>query len=152
MLLPPVSRPICLGVKPAHEAHDQIFVTLRQLRFVYVGSPLWWEEGCVVYNYSWASPAQSFSGPSPAVLMAIFHCLRFETPPIWRTSSQYLYPPGTGWLSYSLRHWISSSSPPTTRRAAVMFQPTSTKVVFLRVYPVRVLSKESLWVCLCIPR
>jgi hypothetical protein len=39
------------------------------------------------------SPAQSFSGLSPAGFMIIFYCLRFETPPIWRSKSPYLYPP-----------------------------------------------------------
>jgi hypothetical protein len=29
--------------------------------------------------------------------MTIFYCLKFETPPTWRTRSPYLYPPGTGW-------------------------------------------------------
>jgi hypothetical protein len=33
--------------------------------------------------------------------------------------SQYLYPPGTGWPSYTHRLWVSFSSPPTTRRATV---------------------------------
>jgi hypothetical protein len=28
--------------------------------------------------------------------MTTFYCLRFETPPTWRTRSLYLYPPGTG--------------------------------------------------------
>jgi hypothetical protein len=27
-------------------------------------------------------------------------------PPTWRARSQYLYPPGTGWPSYTPRHWI----------------------------------------------
>jgi hypothetical protein len=43
--------------------------------------PLSREDGCVVYNCCWSSPVQSFSGPSPAVLMTTFYCLRFETPP-----------------------------------------------------------------------
>jgi hypothetical protein len=34
----------------------------------------------------------------------IFYCLRFETPPTWRTRSLYLYPPGTGWPGYTPRH------------------------------------------------
>jgi hypothetical protein len=34
------------------------------------------------------------------------HHLRFETPPTWRARSPYLYPPGTGWASYTHRHWI----------------------------------------------
>jgi hypothetical protein len=33
-------------------------------------------------------------------------CLRFETPPTWRARYPYLYPPGTGWHSYSPRHWV----------------------------------------------
>jgi hypothetical protein len=35
--------------------------------------------------------------------------------------SPYLlvYPPGTGWPSYTHRHWVPFSSPPTTRRATV---------------------------------
>jgi hypothetical protein len=39
------------------------------------------EERTGLYNRCWPSPAQSFSGPSLDGLMAIFHCLRFETPP-----------------------------------------------------------------------
>jgi hypothetical protein len=50
-----------------------------------------------------ASPAQSFSGLSPAGLMIIFYCLRFETPPTWWARSSYLYPPGTGWRSWRHR-------------------------------------------------
>jgi hypothetical protein len=54
-----------------------------------------------------------------------FNCLRFETPPTWRARSPYLYPPGTGWPSYStgfpfrrlLRlaglRWRYSNLPPT---------------------------------------
>jgi hypothetical protein len=37
--------------------------------FVDVGRHLWQEDGSVVYNYCWASPAQSVSGKSPAGLM-----------------------------------------------------------------------------------
>jgi hypothetical protein len=33
----------------------------------------------VVYNGYWPSPGQSFSGPSPVGLVAIFYSLRFET-------------------------------------------------------------------------
>jgi hypothetical protein len=44
-----------------------------------VGCSLWREDGSVVYNCCWPSPAQSFSGPSPVGLVTIFYCLRFET-------------------------------------------------------------------------
>jgi hypothetical protein len=47
--------------------------------FVDVGRSLCREDGSVVYNSCWPSPAQSFSGPSPVGLVAIFYCLRFET-------------------------------------------------------------------------
>jgi hypothetical protein len=79
--------------------------------------PLWREDGSVVYNCCWSSPAQSFSGQSPAGLMNIFYCLKFETPPTWRTRFPYLYSPGTRWPSYTPRPWVPSSSPPTTHRA-----------------------------------
>jgi hypothetical protein len=60
-------------------------------------------------------------------LVTKFYCLRFESPPTWRARPPYLYPPGTGWPSYTPRHWVPFSSPPTTRRAAVaVFEPAST--------------------------
>jgi hypothetical protein len=72
------------------------------------------------------SPAQSFSALSPAGLMTISYCLRFETSPTWRARSQYLYPPGTEWSSYTPTHWVPFSLPPTTRKATVeVFEPAS---------------------------
>jgi hypothetical protein len=88
-------------------------------RFVEVGCPLWWEERYVIYNCCWPSPAQSFLGPSPAGFMTIFYCLWFDTPPTWRARLLYLYPPGTGWSSYTPRLWVRSSSPPASHRDAV---------------------------------
>jgi hypothetical protein len=86
--------------------------------------PLWREDGSVVYNCCWSSPAQSFWGPSPTGLMTTFYCLRLGTPPTWRARYPYLYPPLTGWPSYTPRHWISFSSLPTTHRAtAEVFVP-----------------------------
>jgi hypothetical protein len=73
--------------------------------FVNMGRPLWREDGCLL-QLLLSSPAQSFSGPSPAGLMTSFYCLRFETPPTWSTRSLYLYPPGTGWPGYNPRHWV----------------------------------------------
>jgi hypothetical protein len=58
--------------------------------------------------------------------MAIFYCLRFETPAIWRTKSPCLYPPGTGWPSYTPRHWVPFSSPPLLERLFCPFyNPTA---------------------------
>jgi hypothetical protein len=39
--------------------------------------------------------------------------------PNLESRSPYLYPPGTGWPSYTLRHWVPFPSPSTTRRAMV---------------------------------
>jgi hypothetical protein len=38
----------------------------------------------------WPSPAQSVSSPSPAGLITIFYCLRFDTLPTWRAKSRKL--------------------------------------------------------------
>jgi hypothetical protein len=46
---------------------------------VFVGRLLWREDGSVFCICCWPSPAQSFSGPSPLGLAAIFYCLSFET-------------------------------------------------------------------------
>jgi hypothetical protein len=84
--------------------------------------------GLSFLNCCWSSPAQSFSGPSPAGLMTTFYCLKFEIPPTWRARSPYLYTPGTGWPSYTSRHWVPLSSSPTTRRATVeLFHSASTR-------------------------
>jgi hypothetical protein len=76
-------------------AYDQIFITVRSLRVFDMGRPLWQEDGSVFYN----------------VQCIIFYCLRFETPPTWRTRSLYLYHPGTGWPAYTPRHWVELDCP-----------------------------------------
>jgi hypothetical protein len=61
-------------------------------------------------------------------LVTIFYCLKFKTPPTLRVRSPYIYPPGTGWPGYTLRHWVPFSSPPTTHRSTVeVFEPASTR-------------------------
>jgi hypothetical protein len=64
--------------------------------------PLSRGDSSVVYNCCWPSPAQSFSGPNPAELMATFYSIRFETPPTRCARYPYLYPPGTGWPGYTV--------------------------------------------------
>jgi hypothetical protein len=90
--------------------------------------PLWREEGSVVCNCCWFSPAQSFSDPSPKGLIPhdAFYCLRFKTPPIWRPGPRIYIPqeqddsvisPDTGFhfrrlLRLAGLRWRCSTSPP----------------------------------------
>jgi hypothetical protein len=46
-----------------------------------------------------------------------YFTVSYEAPPTWRARSPYLYPPGTGWPSYTSGHWVPFSSPLATRRA-----------------------------------
>jgi hypothetical protein len=120
-----------LGDKPL-ETHGTVILFSNWTLAVIVLMWHWGEDGSVVYNCCWSSPAQSFSGQSHAGLMTTFYSLRFETPPTWRARSPYLYPPGTGCPNYTPRHWVPFSSPPTARRATVeVFDPASTRELTL---------------------
>jgi hypothetical protein len=70
----------CVLVSSTHLGLTTRFSLLSDsCRFVDVGRSLWRENGSADYNCCWSSPAQSFLGPSPAGLVTIFYCLRFET-------------------------------------------------------------------------
>jgi hypothetical protein len=67
------------------EAHDQIFIIVRQLQVCWCGAPS--------LTRGWVCCLQLLLlGPCPVRLMTIFYCLRFETSPTWRVRSPYLCP------------------------------------------------------------
>jgi hypothetical protein len=109
-LRPKVSRPVCLGVRSPSGTFDQFFFLLeirfRHLRVCYFVAP---SRPCQS-SHSWVEVPQN-SRP--------YFTVSFETPPTWRTRFPYLYPPGTGWPSYTPGHWVPFMSPLTTRMAAV---------------------------------
>jgi hypothetical protein len=93
-----VNWSVCLlGVGLPSGAHDQVFVF--SLMMMMMRHPLWWEDVSVIYLYNcfWTLPEQSLLGQTQAQL---------RTPPTWRARSPYLYPPGTGWPSYTPGHWV----------------------------------------------
>jgi hypothetical protein len=113
------SQPVYLGVKSHVGPKTRFLLLSDSCRFIDVGCPLWREDGSVIYNCCWLMPAQPFSGLSSAELMIILYCLRFKSPPTWRTRSPYLYPSEIGWPSYTPRRWVLFSSPPRTCGATV---------------------------------
>jgi hypothetical protein len=83
----PPTLPTATSRLPHNQSHIatngqsvSIFITAWQLRFFFVGRPLWREDGSVFCIWCWPLPAQSFSGPSPLVFATIFYCLRFDFP------------------------------------------------------------------------
>jgi hypothetical protein len=131
ILRPTVSRPVYLGIKPSYGAYDQIFITVRQLRVCWYGTPSMTRGRVCRLQLLLSSPGQSLSGPSPAGLMTTFYCLRFENPPTWRTRSLYLYPPGTGWPGYTPRHWVGLRF--LVVKVKVMLRPTVSRPVCLGI-------------------
>jgi hypothetical protein len=78
-LLLTVSQSVSLDVEPHLGLMIRYLLLFDSYGLVFVGRPLWREDGSVFCIYCWPSPAQSFSGPSPLGLATVFYCLRFET-------------------------------------------------------------------------
>jgi hypothetical protein len=77
-----------------------------------VRRPLWRENGSVVCICCCSFSAQSVLDPSPAGLMTIVYCLKFETPQLGgggHAPRCVLYSSGTEWTTHTPRHWVSPS-------------------------------------------
>jgi hypothetical protein len=100
-----VSRPVRFGVRHPSGKRDQFFFLLeiffRQLRICYFVAPtLTRGRVCnIMLLLVLASVVPRDSGPYFIVPV-------LESLPTWSVRSPFLYPPGTGWPSYTPRHWV----------------------------------------------
>jgi hypothetical protein len=87
---------------PATKLFFLLEILFTQLRVCYFVAPsLTRGRVCnLLYNCFWALPEQSLLGEVSQSLQPYF-TVSFETPPTWRARFPYLYPPGTGWPSYT---------------------------------------------------
>jgi hypothetical protein len=93
---------VCLGIEYPCGTCDQILFPVGILLseicgLVSIGRPLWQEDGPLQCNHSIVWVTQNLK---PCFTVSS------ETPPTWRARFPYLYPPGTGWPSYTLGHWV----------------------------------------------
>jgi hypothetical protein len=68
MLRPTVSRPVCLRVKQHVGPKTRFLLLSDSCMFVHVWRPLWREDGSVVDNCCWSSPAQPYLPWSKSVV------------------------------------------------------------------------------------
>jgi hypothetical protein len=119
-LRPTVSRPVSLGIGPSFGTLDQSLSCSSSFvwqlrRSAFNASSLTRKRVCnFLYNCFWALPEQSHLSRSPTELTAISYCLIWDSPNL-EGQVPYLYPPGTGWSSYTPGHWVPFLSPLTTR-------------------------------------
>jgi hypothetical protein len=99
-----VSRSVCLGIEHPCGTRDQIFLPVRMLLsevcgLVSVGRPLWREDGSAICSVitEWSESLRTRNH-------TLLSHLRFPQP---GGPGSRIYPPGTGWCSYTPGHWIS---------------------------------------------
>jgi hypothetical protein len=127
----PVKTCTCINITEVSEAQSELLYDWHFFNWIFgfivlMEHSLSREDGSVVYNCCWASPAQSISGPTQAGLVTTFYCLTFETPQpggpgphiyIPQEHGDPVMPPGTGFpfrrlLRLSVLRWSYSSRPP----------------------------------------
>jgi hypothetical protein len=117
----------------AHNFSFSLKFCLDRCEFVILWRSLWREDRSIITVAAWPrqlSPSRVWvpRDSRPCFIVPIFEILLTS-----RARSQHLYPPGTGWPSYTPGHWVPFSSPLTTRRATVeVFEPASTRDSFSR--------------------
>jgi hypothetical protein len=109
-----VSQSVCLGIDHPCGTCDHILLPVRILLseicgLVSVGRPLVREDGSAICNVitQWSKSRRTRNHT----------VLSSDTPPTWRARFPYLYPPGTGWPSYTPGHWVPFKSSLTTHNS-----------------------------------
>jgi hypothetical protein len=120
-------RPTVSWCQAPTGTYDQIFIAVRLLRVCWCRARSLKREG--------VCRLQLLLVLASAVILGCEFCRTHDhillsqiwDSPTWRARSPYLYPPGTRWSSYTLRHWVPFSSPRTTHMATVeIFDPACT--------------------------
>jgi hypothetical protein len=102
-------------------------------------APIWglWPDFyyCLTIAGFWYGAPSLTRGRVSFTMYNTFYCLRFETPPTWRTRSLYLYPPGTGWPGYTPRPWVTLSltNSPLTELSTKHFHCCSPTMALLKI-------------------
>jgi hypothetical protein len=135
MLRLTLSRPICPSIKHPSGHKTRFSLLSDSWRFVDVERPLWREDVSVVYNCCWSSPAQSFSGPSPAGLIVSdsrLHEPGGSGPRIYipQEEGDPVIHPGTGFPFRRLQRrvglrWRYSNPPPNERSRRLLTKSES---------------------------
>jgi hypothetical protein len=111
-----VCQSVCLDIEHPRGTCDQILLPVGMLlseicSLVSVGRPLWREDESAICNVitQWSESLRTHNH----ILLSLLR------PPTWRARFPYLYPPGTGWPSYTPGNWVPFTSSLTTRRSDV---------------------------------